>query len=826
MLLNYFKLSLRLLARNPFFTFINVAGLSVGFAAFFILWQHASSELNSDQYHKDSERIGRICLYWNFQGMNPGVLTFGAIRPHQAPTIAGDFPQVEQYVRILMQPEFEDDLVGHGSRVVVSVGNENGGRELFEEARMVYADSNLFNFFSIPFVLGEKHTALQRPQSVVLSRRTARKYFGTKNPVGEMIQVNDSSLLLVTGVFENLPHNTHLVFDLVASTAGIPADSWSPYKMTNTYIKLTPETTFDGFITEVNKNSTRYWAAELRRFPDVKPLMFIQPLKDIAFSPTFERDYLAPKTKSSLILMQFASLLILSMACINYNNLAASRMMKRMKEIATRKITGASSSDFARQFLVESSMVNILAVGVAFTMMQLVRFPLSEFFRIRIPEFASMDYQAWILFATVILLGILVSGLYPTFISVSFNPRTLYAVSRKARSGRVLQTLLSTSQYVIALVLILWVYLVYLQLNFILGKDLGMLRDQVIVIDAPIIRSENYANELVSFVGELRLLGGVNEATYSETVLGDGDPFFVWGMGPGQTNFTSINSNGVDESFIPFYHIPVLAGRNFVAGDRSDVVILSVEATRRLGFVQPEQAVGEVISIDEFDSKPGQVIGVISDYRVKPLFNLASTATENVGGLGICLVYKNGIHDWRMPERISLKIEEDEIDRTMADVGKMFQETFNGNVFNWYFLDDHINKAYEYDKVSRNQIGLFTIVAIGLSCMGLLGLMTTLAEEKVKEIGIRKVLGAGAGHIAQRLVRSLFLPVIPAVIIAIPVGYYQAEEFLNKYLERISLHWWHFAAPIMVLMVILLATISALVWQAARANPVEALKHE
>lgn len=827
MLLNYFKLSLRLLARNPFFTFINVVGLSVGFASFFILWQHSSSELQSDQHHQDFDRIGRLGVYWRFMERdgNRGVLTFGGTRAHHGPTIAEDFPQVEQYVRILMQPEFETDLVGHESRVVVSVSKENGGRELFEETRMVYADSNLFSFFTLPIVMGEKKTILKHPESVVLSRRTARKYFGSRNPVGEMIQVNNSAVLVVTGVFEDHPHNSHLVFDLVASTAGIPADSWSPYKMTNTYIKLTPETTFDGFIAEVNKHWTRYWAAELSRFPDVNVDFFIQPLKDIAFSPTFERDYLAPKTKSSLVLMQFASLLILSMACINYNNLTASRMMKRMKEIATRKMTGGCSSDFARQFLVESSLVNGLAVAVAFTVIQLIRLPLSEFFRIRIPEFASLHYQAWILFVVVILLGILISGLYPTFISASFNPRVLYAVSRKARSGRVLQTLLSTTQYVMAMVLILWVYIVYLQLNFILGKDLGILRDQVIVIDAPIIKSDNYVHELASFVGELRSLGGVMGATYSETVIGDSDPHFVWVKG--QSGITTANTNGgVDESFIPFYRIPVIAGRNFVAGDRSDVVILSPQATRRLGFAKPEDAVGQLISVDEFEPKPVKVIGIISDYRVKPLFNLASTASENEGGLGICLFYKNGLHDWRMPERVSLRVEANNIDKTMDDVGKLFQERFKGNVLNWYFLDDHINKAYEFDKISRNQIGLFTIIAIGLSCMGVLGLMATMAEEKVKEIGIRKVLGAGAGHIVQRLIRSLFLPVVPAVVIAIPVGYYLADEFLNKYMERVSIQWWHFAAPTMVLIVIVLGTVSVLVWQAARANPVEALKHE
>jgi len=827
MLLNYLKLSLRLLVRNPFFTLINVLGLSVGFASFFILWQYASSELKADQYHKDFDRIVRLCLNWRFTDNkgDSGLLTFGSIRAHQAPTLAQDFPQVEQYVRILRQPEFETDLVGHGSRVLVSVGREDGGRELFEETRMVYADSNLFSFFSIPLVHGEKEAVLKNVHSVVLSEHTASKYFGARSPIGELIQVNDSVLLLVTGVFQNLPHNTHLAFDLVVSMPDFISD-W-PYKMTHTYIKVDRHADMEDFAGEINKNSAKYWAREKTDHPNVKPEIFIQPLKDIAFSAPYERDYLVPKTKSALVLMQFASLLILAMAWINYNNLAVSRMMKRMKEIATRKMTGALSPDFAKQFLTESFLVNALAVAVAFTIMQLVRVPFNELFKIHVTAFSSLGYETWLVFTLAILSGILISGFYPTIMASSYDPRTLFSMSRKGGSKRWVQTVLSTSQYVMALVLILWVYMVYLQLNFILNKDLGIQRDQVLIIDAPIVKSDAYINEFESFLQELRSLNGVVEATYSASIIGDTDPFFAWVKGPGQVGFGTASSNGgVDESYIPFYRIQILLGRNFVANDKPDVAIVSPQTTRRLGFARPEDAIGEKISINDWPTKTVEIIGVVADYRIQPLFNLANTATELRDGFGICLTYKNGIYPWRVPQRIAVRIEIEKLDEIMSQVAVLYRTTFDGNVFNWYFLDDHINKAYANDKIARNQIALFAGIAIGLSCLGLLGMMTTIAEEKVKEVGIRKVLGAGAWQIAQRLMRTVFLPVAPAIAIAIPVSYSLVDQFLDRYLERISLHWWHFAVPVLILLTLLLGTIASLLLKSANNNPVEALKYE
>ncbi len=831
MLLNYLKLSLRLLLRNPFFTGINVCGLALGFASFFILWQYSSSELKSDQHHSGFERIARLALYWRFHDRdgNWGLLTFGGIRPFQPPMISDDFPQVEQYVRLLMQPEFETDLVGHDSRVIVSVNREDGGRELFEETRMVYADPNLFNFFNIPLLHGEKATVLRNGQAVVLSDHTAKKYFGAKNPVGEIILVNDSVSLLVTGVFEDLPHNTHLSFDLVVSMAGISESKWRemPYLLSTVYLKVDPHTVLDDFIQEINKNVEKYWAAERQRFPDGKIEMFFQPLKDIAFSAPYERDYLLPKSKSTLVMMQFASLVILLMAWINYNNLTASRMMKRMQEISTRKMSGALSSDFARQFITESCLVNILAVALAFTLMQVVRVPANELFKIHIAEFRDIAFDTWLVFGVAILSGILVSGLYPTMISAAHSPKSLYLMAKKGGSKRWIQPLLTTSQYVMALVLMLWVFIVYLQLNFILNKDLGIQRDQVVVIDAPIVKSDTYVHEFESFMQELRSLKGVLEATYSATIIGDTDPFFVWMKGPGQADFTSVSSNGgVDESYIPFYRIPLIAGRNFVSNEKPDVAILSPQATRRLGFTRPEDAIGERISIDEFQSKTVQIVGVIDEYRVKPLFNLASTMTENSDGWGICLLYKNRIHEWRVPERISIKIEMDKLAATLEQVDALFGKTFSGNVFNWYFLEDHINRAYDNDKTGRNQIALFTFLAIGISCLGLLAMMTTWVEEQTKEIGIRKVLGASIIQIGKRLLSHVYKPLSAAIMISIPVGYALAQQYLDRYLEKIGLQWWHFVVPVALLMAIMFGTIASVLIKASRSNPVEALKHE
>lgn len=829
MLLNYLKLSLRLLARNPFFTGINVLGLSVGFAVFFILWQYSKNELASDQFHQDYEKIGRIGMRMDFpqDSVTWGHITFGATRTYHAAMIAADFPQVETFTRIMHQPTFDGDLVGHDREVVIAVDRKNGSKDLFKESKMAYADPNLFEFFTIPLIHGAKESVLRMANTVALSQTTAKKYFGTNNPIGEILAVNNTVLLTVSGVFQDLPHNSHLVFDMVASNVGVE-HTWrdhSYYPIATTYLKLTQAYQMKDFESEINRNKEKYFAQDLQVRPFAKFKMFYQPLQEIAFSTPYERDYLQPKSKSTLILLQTASVLILIMAWINYINLSVSRSLKRMKEVATRKMSGALSADFLKQFLVESGLVHLLAISAALTLIQLLRLPTQLFFDIQIPEFSTIPIVSWLAFGMMLMLGIFITGLYPALMSASYNPRSLFAISRKGPKRRLWQSILTTGQYTSALVLILWAFIVYLQLNYILHKDRGIDRQQVIVIDAPTIKTDSYLTDFQSFMTELRLTAGVREATHSLFVNGDYYMIRIFGFRPRQGNsFQTVYDGGVDETFIPFYKIRLAAGRNFVSHDKENVMIVSRHTTRRLGYQNAEDAVGENVEVE--GGAIMQIVGVIEDYKYHHLINLDESASEESTGSGIALTYGYDKFYNDLPQRISLRIDMNQIDEVVGKLKKQYSNAFPGNAFNWYFLDEYSNRAYKNEIINRNQIILFTILAIGISCLGLLGMMSIRAEEKIKEIGIRKVLGAGIRNIGGELLASSIQQFIIAIVIAMPAAYYLADQYLTHYLERINLNWWHFALPVLILVIIMFLTIASVLWKASKSNPVEALKYE
>ncbi len=831
MLFNYLKLSLRLLIRNPFFTGINVLGLAVGFASFFILWQYSTTELKSDEFHKDFERIVRVGSIFEFtdDGKSRGSIPNGALAAFHAPMLANDFPQIGSYTRILQQPSFRMGLVkfaGFGGKIVISVDGKNQQEGLFEETQMIYADQNLFDFFTIPLLRGNKETVLQKANSVVLSKTTAAKYFGEADPEGKILVMNDTVLLTVTGVYQDLPRNTHLAFDLVVSNAGLES-VWqnSRYLFVSSYLKMNAASRLHDFEEEINKKHDQYWGIYSMEFPSWKFRMFIQPLNEIVFGPPHQYAYFQSKSKPILILLQAVSIFILFMAWINYINLSVSRMIKRMKEVATRKMSGAVAADFVKQFFIESILINMLAVGVAFTITQLVRVPLDVLLNIHIPEFVSITTSTWLIFALVVVMGILITGLYPILMSVSYTPRSLLMISKKAPKTRVMQTLLTTGQYSMALILIQWAFIVYLQLNYILHKNVGIEREQIVVIDAPLKKSSTYPTDFSYFLNEVRSISNVREATYSRQVVGDDNSEIVPIRAKVQGNSIriSMDSNGgVDQSFIPFYGIKMIAGRNFIPSDRSDAVILSRHGTERLGYANPEGAIGERVNDGAM-----VIVGVMEDYRFSSLINPGVPSSYAFAGRGICLVYDNANDSIRVtPEKISLKVQSMDVGQIMDEVRLKYNASFPGNMFTWYFLDDHINKAYASDVINRNQIALFTLLAIGISCLGLLGMITTLAEDKTKEIGIRKVLGATAEQMGGRLVNDIFRQVYISVLIALPISYYLGNQYLERYLEKINLQWWHFSLPVFILLLIMLATIASVLYKAARTNPVESLRSE
>jgi putative ABC transport system permease protein len=837
MLLSYLKLSLRLLARNPFFAFINVAGLAIGFASFYALSEYAITELRSDQYHKDANRIARIGTNWNWTddgGQTWGHLAVGGTVSSLLPMVNDRYPEVEGTLRILNQQLFVPELVNHANKIIITIDEQKGQSRVFKEEKVAYADPNLFTFFTIPLVYGVPDKVLSGVNYVVLSQSTAEKYFGRKDPMGELIKLNDSTTLKVSGVFEDLPHYSHLNFEIVISSVALQ-NKWNDASNGNgwllCYAKLNNQD-FKEFETKLNEHTTEYWAGALRNFPNARIDMFVQPLEEIPFSQNFVGDNFPSKSKPFLFTLAFIAFSVLAMAWVNYVNLSVTRTSRRFKEIATRKVSGAKAADMVIQFVTESLMTNLLAIMLAFTLIQIIRQPFSLLFNIQIDEFSSLSLESIIVFLAIIICGILLSGLYPALISMAHQPKALFILKSSTSGKQVIPSLLTVSQLVAAIIFILLGFTVSHQINHVLNMNTGIDKNDVVMIDAPVIKPANYNQILSSLEGQISSNAGVLAVTSSSADITE----FYNVENPvtrrvGTDLSFGMDGNTVNEDYLGFYGIKLLEGRNFIKDDQSNAVIISRFAATRLGFKSPEDAIGARINIylQVGNWKDAEVIGVSENVRLSSFLNMSQSSTEATDqGRGFVFMYKNQSFADAISnsEKISVRVSSQNFNETIASIKDLFEHQFPGNPFAWYFLDEHANQVYIHETAARNQIVLFTVLAILIACLGLLGMISNKVMEKTKEIGIRKVLGAELHQVTQILLSTTVKQVALATVIGIPVAYYLTQQYLQKFSERVNLQWWHFVLPIVILVLIMMATITSVLWKAARSNPVEALKYE
>ena len=819
MLLNYFKLAVRLLIRNPFFTLLNITCLSVGFAVFFILWQHSQNELHSDQFHKDYERIVRTGIIMN--SADDVEKTFGCVPAGFSVRMEKDFGDFEEAVAIYNQGNFESPIFGHRNDLFISTINDKNEKVRFAENNISYADSNVFNFFSIPLIKGNASSVLGELRATVLSQSTAEKYFGDSDPVGKILYLNDSFPLKVTGVFEDLPPSTHLNFSIVISSLNLGLENYKGYQMAHTYFKLIKGVAHEELQDKLSHFSQVYFQDFIKASNNTtNPQIFFEPLKEVAYN-WYIWDTFTAKSKQFLIVLSILSIGILGMAWVNYINLTLAGNQKRMKELAARKAVGATTRDIVKQFVIESILINTISFLAAITIAQLVKGPVAILFQFHVPEWTQIEAPTWGILIAVLVSGVLISGLYPAFITLQNSPKVLFGTSKKGGSRNVLSQILTTFQYAAATVLVAWVVSINLQLNFILTKDLGINKESIIVIDLPGNRDQDFESSLSYFIKQAELSPGIVSTTVSSSVVGDFNPIPLVLERNDGNNFAVDTNGGVDEKFLPFYGLKLIAGRNFLPDNSSDKrsIIISKTTTEVLGFSTPEDALGF-----EFKTPQVRVIGVVENYALRPLLSQYASESRNIRGIG--LLFGNTLEEHLAKNKISIKIRPGMTDRVIATLAKEFNVTFPASFFHWYYLDDHVNQYYTDEKIFRRQILLFTGIAIGIACLGLLGMISNKVLESTKEIGIRKVLGATLHQIAGLLLKTTVRQITIATIIGIPIAYYLVQEYLQKFSERITLSWWHYLLPVFIFLVIMLATITTILINAAKANPVDSLRHE
>lgn len=818
----YLKLALRLLIRNPFFAALNVIGLSAGFASFFILWQYSQDELASDRYHQDADRIFRVGIDWKWTdngSSSNGQMLMAGNSAGKIYRISKEYPEIRSILRINHQRSFIKEIIGHGPLVTLSREIGDGSTKRFKESEALYADPNLFEFFSIPLVHGEPSLVLRERNSIVLSEKTAQKYFGEKNPVGELLVLNGTETLKVTGVFKNLPKNTHLVFDFVISNRAreevLNNAFWS---WSYCYFKLA-EGNVEDLEDKINSRMPIYWADVFKTLPHVKATMILQPLTDVPFSEDYVGNNFQAKSKTILIVFRGIAIAILVMAWANYVNLSVSRTSKRVKEIATRKITGAGARDFLMQFVMESCVLNILALLLSMTIIQAIRRPAELFLDIYVPGISALPLLSLLFFLSVILLGAIITGLYPAFLCFSFSANSLFLMSSKRSEKRMLPSLLTTAQYAASIVLIFCGLTIHQQLKFILSRDLGFDQENIVLIEAPVLKGPNYLLDLSWYRNEVLGQSGFQAVTFRSSFIN------LSMRTPGKT-YINTDGYGVDENYIPLHNIKIIAGRNFRPGDRKDVIVITSFAAERLNFRNPQDAIGRKITAgpQDADWTEMEVVGVTENIKTTTFYSSANSEAET--GRGVTFLYGNKAFNEFVPEIIVVKLVPGNISPALEMLEKKFSEIFPGNVFSVSFLDSTIQQSYFSEKRISNQLNVFTILAIGIACLGLLGIISNKAVEKTKEIGIRKALGAGIGNIGHVLLRDTFFHVLISVMIALPVAWYFSHQYLQRFTDQITIKWWYFVLPVAAVIAVLMSCISSVLWKAARTNPVEALKYE
>lgn len=830
MVLSYLKLSLRQMVRNPFFTLINVAGLSIGFAAFFVLWQYSESELNSDRQWKDWDRIALMGFLWEWtdDGQNWDSRLFRTNSTAIPTKYVAEYSELEECTRIIYQRSFTPNYTGLTDRLIVHVEKHDKEKRYFKEDNMICADANLFTFFSIPVTVGDAATVLLKANAVVLSQSSAKKLFGKANPMGQMIFINNLPYE-VTGIFEDLPHNTHLSFSMVISNRA-QVNYWDvvhPYPACFAYVKSKQHIDWSSFESKINDPQAvqKYWDEIMREFPRATSENRIFPLPEVPFTQ-WSWSSADRKSKPLLVAFQIIGIVVLILAIINYTMMNAARTSARLKEVATRKVSGAGGQDFFKQFLIETIAIFAIAVAMATTIMQMAKTPLQYWLHITIENITA---DSLLIFGAAIATAIACCTVYPVLVSQAFQPRALFNKS-KARSGGRKFTL-AIVQYTCAIVLLVWSFLMYKQISFILNQNLGFGRENKIVVDGPVVGSTNYETEVTSFANSISEIEGVMMTTVSSASMGDMPNEMNVRM-PGSEHAVVLDtSGGVDENFISLHGLKIIMGRDFQKGENGNSIIVNESALKRLGFADAASAIGSRVEVlangaiaNGGDWISTEIIGVINGYRVRPLFNYGGGFDRIDRGIG--LTYKTKLVSVLTPEKITLQVNTPDLEKTMDLVGKEYEALFPGNIFNWQLLDENINRHYQSEKIWRNQILVFTLIAIGIACLGLLGMISNKAVERTKEIGIRKVLGAQLHQIANILLSTTLRQIAFATLIGIPIAYYLTHQYIQKFSEQVELRWWYFGLPVALLISIMLSVVAGIIWKAAVSNPVDALKHE
>lgn len=804
---NYLKTALRNLFKNKIFTIINILGLAIGIAASLLIFQYVENELNYDNFHEKSDNIYRL----RGDRFSQGELAeeMATVCDALGPLLPDAFPEVKDYV-VLSNYQLEG---------VISYGEHN-----YKLQKPFFATSSFFNIFSYKLLQGDPETVLTEPFSIVISESLAKKLFPDENPVGKMVKFNNLRTLAITGVFEDVTENTHLKFNILFSFQTMvewygkwTEDSWW-VDIALTYLLLDQGTDTDELIAKIDKFVDERIGKELRE-KNEEMKFYLLPVEDIHLYSNYPGEVEVNGDHKTVYFLMIISFLIIIIAWVNYINMATAQSLERSKEVGLRKVSGASKSQLIRQFLIESLMLNLIAVLIAIFIVIIIHPVFYDFTGLDISLKLFGNLEFWLAFSGIILIGTILSGLYPAFIMSSFKPIVVLKGKMSSGSkGYILRKSLIIFQFVISIILISGTLTVFKQVNYMQNKDLGINLEQTLIVEGPVSFDSTWVNQQRSFKNELLSNASISHVCASYFVPGD-EVWFTNGYIRQSNNDEKASRTlqviHVDHNFLDYYDFDFIAGRNFTEGSETDRLghVINRETCGLLGFESPKDALNEELHCPNWRSTK-KIIGVIENYHQRSLKEKFSP-----------IIYTFLPHP-RFLKKYSIKIHPQNVKETIAFIEKKFGDFFPGNTFEYYFLDKHYDEQYKSDTQFGRTFAIFSVLAIVIACLGLFALSLYFALQRTKEIAVRKVLGVGLKEIFSLLSKDYLKLFVIAMMLAFPIAYFIMDNWLGNYAYRISFGYWFFLLPILVMIFIIFISVFYQVNKAAKANPATSLKYE
>lgn len=789
MLRNYLLIALRTLRKHPGYTFINVGGLAVGLACGLFILLFVRHELSYDCFHEKAERIVRVGMTWVIDETE---LPVAPTTTKPGPWLTETLPSVTDYVRLRKR---NTTLV-------------QAGEQVFKETGLVYADSSLFDIFSFPLLRGDASTALTRPHTLVLTESQAQKYFGEANPVGQTLLLNDRPFE-VTGVMADVPANSHLQFDLVASFASLSAarePNWNRSAY-HTYLLLTGSDA----VQQVRTALPGLLRDSFDGHPNT-PKLHITPLTEVYLHGDLAGEW-SPEGDARVVYMfSVIAVLILLIACINYMNLATARSANRAKEVGVRKALGAARRQLIGQFMGEAVLIIGAALVVAFALTQ-VLLPLFNTLAGKALVWDLPSLIGWLAGAGLIVS--LLAGSYPAFVLSRFRPmRVLKGQHHGATSGTWLRKGLVIFQFAVSVFLIASTFIIYNQLHFIENKELGYEKSHVVVV--PVDRA--LRAQLDTFEQELAAQHSVTRVASASHMPVRGVAARMFNAGTDEADRQLMNTLEVKPDFVELLGLEMRSGAAFTEADlharytddRQCSVLLNEAGARHFGWT-PEEAVTQTLFAASMGGMRCLVKGVVRDFHYdslhKPIEPLVIVAGRSV-------------------YHVFARTQPGDVREALADVEATWTEFLPERPFEYQFLDAEFDAVYRSEQRVGRLFTIFSILAVWVACLGLLGLAAFAATQRTKEIGVRKVLGASIASIIGLLSKDFLKLVVLGILIAVPLAYYAAEHWLSDFAYRITLGPGTFALAGTLALVVALLTVSYHALRAALIDPAESLRYE